>query len=86
MVMVILSPMLMGDSQGFEYSFKNDEKPNCADEDEWDVSLVRNFTLEGMRQDVDHGIAYDGPTSQCIELVDDNFEAALTETLLKADQ
>ena len=78
--------MFMGHSQGFEYSFKNNEECNCANEDQRYISLICGIALEGLGQDVNHSIAYDGPTSQCIELVHEYFETRLTQTPLAADQ
>ena len=50
------------------------------------MTFVSDFALESLGQDVHYGIADDGPTSQGVELVDQNFETRLTETLLEADQ
>ena len=65
-VIFVVSPVLMSDSALDEQSFNANENDNRWDKDKWNKSEVYLFCCEGIWQNVDHGVAYHCPATQCV--------------------
>jgi hypothetical protein len=85
LVIRFISPMFMSNSTRNEESLNDDECEHCADKDQGDKVRIDFGTAICLRQDVDHGISNQSPTTQSIKQVDENLEALFRHALLQAD-
>ena len=65
-VIFVVSPVLMSDSALDEQSFDANESDNRWDKDKCNKSEVYLFCCEGIWQNVDNGVAYQCPATQCV--------------------
>lgn len=85
-VVLALSPVLMGDPQDLEQPFEDQKEDDCADEDEGHDLAVGLGVLEGIRKDMDDCIADDGPAAEGVEHIYQRHEELGGDEGLDADE